>query len=368
MGDYQDKISIITVVYNRAKTIEQTIQSVLNQTYKNIEYIIIDGQSTDGTIDIIEKYKNKISCYISEPDQGIYDAMNKGIAKASGDVIGILNADDWYDVQAVEYVMNCFAGNSADIVYGEVKRVETDESISITKKAGSLEDLWYIMSIWHPAVFVKKEVYHSLGVFSTEYEIAGDYEFLLRCYSNQIKFVYLDKVLTYFRSAGISNTKHMKCAREVNRAALKYMEKAPDRQRVIDENSYRIKEAIFKESSDTDPCAVTQMLPWSENESIIVWGTGIWGRKVVSVLKRAGRKVAFLIDNDSRKEGMYLLGTEIRSPVMLEADNSNIMIAVRRIDQDIQKQLARLGVGRERYLFLEEWMTIVAETEDSKRE
>ncbi len=364
MGAYKDKISIITVVYNSAKTIEQTIQSVLSQTYKNIEYIIIDGLSTDGTTDIIEKYKDKISYYASEPDHGIYDAMNKGIAVASGDVIGIVNADDWYEAEAIENVMNCFAENSADIVYGEVRRVETDETISMTKKAGSLDDLWYFMSIWHPAVFVKRKVYQRLGGFSIDYEIAGEYEFLLRCYSNRIKFIYLDKVLTYFRSAGISNTKHMKCIKEVNQIALMYIERAPDPQRVMDENSYRIKEAVFKEKSDTDFCAVTDMLPWSKNEKIVVWGTGIWGRKIVSILKKSGRKVDFLVDNNPQKEGMYLLGTEIRNPHVLEENDVSIIIAIRRINQDIRKQLARLGVERGRYLFLEEWMTIVAETEE----
>lgn len=368
MGNYIEKISVVTVVYNNVKTIEQTIQSVLGQTYKNIEYIIIDGKSTDGTLDIIDKYKEKISYYVSEPDHGIYDAMNKGIAKASGDIIGILNADDWYDVNAIQNIMNCFAENSTDIVYGEVKRVETDETISMTKKAGSLEDLWYSMSIWHPAVFVKKKIYQNLGGFSTEYEIAGDYEFLLRCYSERIKFTYLDKVITYFRSAGISNTKHMKCAKEVNQIALKYMEQAPDRQRVIDENRYRIKEAVFKERCDVDCCAVTDMLPWSKDKKIIVWGTGIWGRKMVKMLKESGREIELLIDNDPQKEGTVLLDTEIKSPEALEENNSNIIIAVRRINQDIQQQLVQLGIDRERYLFLEEWMTIVADMEEQRRE
>lgn len=360
----EDKISIITVVYNSAKTIEQTIHSVLSQSYGNIEYIIIDGQSTDGTLDIIDKYKDKLSYYVSEPDQGIYDAMNKGIAKASGDVIGILNSDDWYDVNAMENVMNCFAENSTDIVYGEVKRVETDETISMTKKAGPLDDLWYFMSIWHPAFFVKRGVYQRLGGFSTDYEVAGDYEFVLRCYSSRIKFTYLDKVITYFRSAGISNTKHIKCAEEVNRIALKYIEQAPDRQRVIDENRYRIKEAVFKERCDIDFCDVTNMLPWSKNKKITVWGTGIWGRKIVKILKESGREIEFLIDDDPQKEGTYLLETEIKSPQVLEENDSNIIIAVRRINQDIQKQLAQLGVERKRYLFLEEWMAVVADMEE----
>lgn len=360
MEDHEDKISIITVVYNGAKTIEQTVTSVLGQTYKNIEYIIIDGQSTDGTIDIIEKYKDKISYFISEQDRGIYDAMNKGIAVATGEVIGLLNADDWYDNNAVEYVMRCFRENETDIVYGQVCRVETDETISTTKKVGLLDDLWYFMSIWHPAVFVKRNVYQRIGGFSTDYEIAGDYEFVLRCYCNRMKFTYLDRMLTYFRSAGISNTKYMKCAREGNEIALRYIEQAPDRQRVIDENEYRIKEAIFKERCGTDSQVVIDMLPWNADEKIIVWGTGVWGRKIVKMLKESGRKVDFLIDSDQQKEGTFLLEMEIKGPHALEREKSKIIIAVRRINQDIRHQLVGLGVEKEQYLFLEEWMTIVS--------
>ncbi len=104
-------VSIITVVYNGAKTLEQTILSVLNQTYKNIEYIIIDGESTDGTLDIIEMYRDKISTCISEPDEGLYDAMNKGVSIANGELIGIINSDDWFEKNAVELVVSSYVNN-----------------------------------------------------------------------------------------------------------------------------------------------------------------------------------------------------------------------------------------------------------------
>lgn len=359
------KISIVTVCLNAQETIEQTIQSVLNQTYgiENIEYIIVDGQSTDKTMQIIEKYKDYISYYVSEPDQGIYDAMNKGIAAASKEIIGILNADDWYDSNAIQNVMNCFKENDTDIVYGEVKRVEKDETISTVRKADSLENTWYFMTIWHPAVFVKREVYQKLGTFSTDYKIAADYEFILRCYSNQMKFTYLNKELTYFRSAGISNTKHIKCAEETNKVTFKYIEQAPDKMRVLDENKYRIKWAIFKEKYDTNPRMVTEAIPCPRDKKIIVWGTGIWGREIIRLLKNLEVKIDYLVDSDHKKEGTFLLGVEIKNPCMLKGNDSYVIVATRRISRDIQEQLKEFGVERERYLFLEEWMTFVAEKE-----
>ena len=113
------KVSIITVCYNSAKTIKRTIKSVAEQDYEEIEYIIIDGGSTDGTLDIIDRYKDKISVLVSEPDEGIYDAMNKGIARATGDIIGFMNSDDWYADGAIVAIAEAFKKTEAEIVYGK---------------------------------------------------------------------------------------------------------------------------------------------------------------------------------------------------------------------------------------------------------
>ena len=360
------KVSIITVCYNAVDTIEQTIHSIIEQTYgiDNIEYIIIDGKSIDGTVDIIKKYQPYISYFISEPDNGIYDAMNKGISVATGEVIGILNADDWYEVDAIRSIMDCFEATKVQIVYGEMKRVEKDGTVSKVKKVDSLTDTWYLMTIWHPATFVKKEVYDELGSFSTDYEIAADYEFILRCYSNDVRFTYLDKELTYFRSAGVSNTKHIKCAEETSKIALKYIDKAPDKQRVLDENNYRLKSAIFKQKCDTNPQVVITAIPQVDNNKIVVWGTGIWGRAIVKMLKSAGLQLEYLVDTDKQKEGKYLLETEIKNCQALKESDVFVIVAIRRINSDVKDKLDELGIGRERYIFLEEWMTIVAEKEN----
>ena len=138
------KVSIITVVFNGIRTIEQTIKSVLNQSYKNIEYIIIDGGSTDGTLDIIRKYENYLSYIISEPDHGIYDAMNKGIQKSTGDIVGIINSDDWYEVNTVSQVVERFESFAVDLVYGDINFIGKNGEI-IRSENYSLEEIWYKM-------------------------------------------------------------------------------------------------------------------------------------------------------------------------------------------------------------------------------
>lgn len=191
------KVSIITVVYNGAKTIEQTILSVLEQTYKNVEYIIIDGQSTDDTLKIIEKYSNFISVFISEKDNGIYDAMNKGIQKATGEIIGIINSDDWYDRTAIENVVHFFEKSKVDLVYGKICEIYPDGQIRIIPRV-PLETIWYQMAVPHPSVFIKKKIYESFGLFDLNYELCADYDLLLRFYTKRVRFDFLDTVIAYF--------------------------------------------------------------------------------------------------------------------------------------------------------------------------
>lgn len=168
------KVSIVTVCYNSAKTIERTIKSVAGQDYTNIEYIIIDGGSTDGTLDIIDRYKDKISVLVSEPDKGIYDAMNKGIARATGDIIGFMNSDDWYADGAIAAIVDSFSKTDADIVYG--KTIVSKNGICQERINGSLNDICFGMVFCHQAVFVKSDLlrYHP---FDISYKIVADYEF-----------------------------------------------------------------------------------------------------------------------------------------------------------------------------------------------
>lgn len=197
-------VSIITVVYNGEKTITQTIERVLNQTYQNIEYIIVDGKSTDGTLDIINNYRNQITHVVSEKDLGIYDAMNKGINLATGDVIGIINSDDYYEIDAVENITKLYKQGCV-IYFGAMRSIEENNDSFIYPGADNLEKLKRGMVIGHPTLFVNREVYEKYGKFSLEYKVASDWDFTLRCYINKVEFIKTKKVVSNFHVGGISS-------------------------------------------------------------------------------------------------------------------------------------------------------------------
>lgn len=203
------KISIVTVVFNGTKTLEQTILSVVNQTYKNIEYIIIDGGSTDGTLDLIRKYEDKIAYWVSETDDGIYDAMNKGIDAATGDFIGILNSDDWYEINAVGLIVEHFKNNpELEGVCGDVLlhlRFNKYDMIKVERSSINLVDIKKRMSIAHPTVFLKKSFYLNYGKFNPEFSIAADYELLLKAILKGAKLSYIPYLIAHFRLGGASS-------------------------------------------------------------------------------------------------------------------------------------------------------------------
>lgn len=205
------KISIITVCFNSAETIEDTIQSVASQSYSDIEYIVIDGMSKDNTVDIIKKYPNIVSKWISEKDKGIYDAMNKGIALATGDVIGILNADDVYtDSDVLSKVMEKFLDESVQGVYGDLKYVQKNNLQKVIRfwKSGEYTVGKFFQG-WmppHPTFYVRKSVYEKFGKYRLDMPSASDYEFMLRViHVNNIKLSYLPQVLVLMREGGMSN-------------------------------------------------------------------------------------------------------------------------------------------------------------------
>lgn len=205
------KITIITVVYNGAATVRDSIESVLNQTYPDIEYIVIDGNSTDNTADIIRSYGSRITRFVSEPDKGLYDAINKGLALATGDVIGLINADDFYKHnQVVEKVVALFEKTNCDAVYGDVIYVDpiNKEKVDRYWKVGEYKEgdfLWGWMPP-HPTCFIRRSVYEELGGYTLELKSSSDYELLLRfIHKHKIKLSYLPEVLVTMRSGGMSN-------------------------------------------------------------------------------------------------------------------------------------------------------------------
>lgn len=206
------KVSIITVVWNNKDTIKDAIDSVLSQTYENIEYIIVDGASTDGTIEIVQSYGDKVSKFISEPDKGLYDAMNKGIKLATGDVIGILNSDDFYiDEFVIEKVVKEFEDKQVDSVYADLVFVKPENLDKVVRYYDSStctpENFQYALYPAHPTFFVKKEFYDKFGVFKTDYKIGADFDLMARfLYTNNISYSYINEPLIKMRVGGVSTS------------------------------------------------------------------------------------------------------------------------------------------------------------------
>lgn len=221
------KVSIITVCYNSAKTIEDTILSVINQTYDNIEYIIVDGLSPDNTLEIVKKYSDKIAKVVSEKDAGLYDAINKGIGLATGEIIANLNSDDFYiDNNVIADVVAKMQEEKSDTLYADLYYVDEVDTNKVTRnwvsgayKKGAFFKGWMPP---HPTFFVRKSVYEKYGKFSLELKSAADYEIMLRfIHKHECSISYLPRVVVRMRVGGVSNASiknRLKANREDKRA------------------------------------------------------------------------------------------------------------------------------------------------------
>ena len=196
--------TLITVCYNGEATIRRTFDSVLQQTYKNIEYIVIDGQSKDGTLEIIKEYEPLFEGrmkWVSEPDKGIYDAMNKGIRMASGELIGIINSDDYYEPDAVEQMVLAMNDEPYQILYGFLRTLSNgvEKSITIASHLFLREEM-----ISHPSCFITKQLYNDLGEYDTQFVSAADYDFMLRMSENhKVHFQPVYKLIANFSTGGM---------------------------------------------------------------------------------------------------------------------------------------------------------------------
>lgn len=206
------KISVITVCFNSARTLGDTLESVAAQTHLDVEHIVVDGASTDGTLKIIERYGKHVALLISEPDQGIYEAMNKGLRVATGEVIGFLNADDVYaDSGVAERVSAIMAKDGLDALFGDAEFVNPDRPNQPVRRYRSErfrpERIAWGWMPAHPALFLRRRVYESYGLFRTDYRIAGDFEYCARIFHrNTLLYRSLPETLVRMRTGGISTS------------------------------------------------------------------------------------------------------------------------------------------------------------------
>jgi glycosyltransferase involved in cell wall biosynthesis len=214
-------ISVITIVYNGEKYIRQCIEAIKRQNYTKIEYIIIDAKSTDSTLAIIDEYKEVVSVLVSEKDRGISDAFNKGIALAKGEIVGIINSDDFYTDGCISDVADFYMKNNClpGIYYGDIRYFDENSS---HVRTSDFENIWKYMSIYHPSVFVSAEVYKNIGGFSEDFKYTMDAEFLHRAISKNIQFFHINKCLSNFRTVGTSDVNYKKTYQEFFKSVTKF--------------------------------------------------------------------------------------------------------------------------------------------------
>ena len=204
------KVSIITVSLNAAKSIADTLSSVASQSYTNIEHVVIDGGSTDGTQQVVQSFRH-VAKFISEKDNGLYDAMNKGLSLATGEIVAILNADDFYiHTGIIDKIVNCFQVQNVEAVYGDLVYVNADfNKVIRTWKAGAYKPSKFYQGwmVPHPTLFMKRELYETLGYFNTSLKYAADYELMLRfMFKQQITTFYIPETLVVMKTGGKSNS------------------------------------------------------------------------------------------------------------------------------------------------------------------
>ena len=346
------KISIITVSYNAEKTIEQAIRSVISQKYDNVEYIIIDGGSTDSTIEIIQSYSSNISFWISELDDGIYDAMNKGVCHAKGEVIAFLNSDDYYVDGALSAVANYFEQHEdVDILCGEVL-IERNGILRTNrnpyeKKPEKLREGFMMYS--HQGIFAKKECFALHNNFDLKYKIAADYDWLLKMYNSGKNIQYIPDIVAVFRFGGYSGSRPFQTTYEIREVAqqsaqaLLRMEKISEKEyeTLSDKIEKEIQKRLIYTYSDVNIPIIGKI---AINDRVnkrkrYVFGAGALAVAVVKVLKRLSVQVDCCWDNDENKWGMYIEGIPIKNPQDILDTDCCVIVASHHYEDEIVSQL-----------------------------
>lgn len=343
------KISIITVSYNSAKTIEQTIKSVISQSHREVEYIIIDGGSTDGTIEIIEKYSKNIDFWVSEPDEGIYAAMNKGVKKATGDIVAFLNSDDWYVETALEIVNSYFFKDDIDILMGWANMIANDEVVALRKI--NIESIFYSTPCCHQACFAKKSVFDEIGEFDLKYVICADHDWMLRAYNAGTKIKCVNDIFVNYRLGGESGKRIEKGAKEHKEIAYTNAI-CSGRQELIPliEEQYEQKmknyeiDSLLEQELENDKDKLKQIL--GLKDSYYIWGTGYYGWKCYELFKKADINIVAFVDNSKKKKELY--GYPVISPDMI-SQTVNVCVATPKYEMEIVLQMEGIGIAPERY-------------------
>lgn len=376
------KISIVTVSYNAEKTIEQTIKSVISQDYDNLEYIVIDGASADGTLDIIHKYENNISYWASEPDYGVYDAMNKGLSCCSGDIVAFLNSDDRYVDGAIRYIAEFFENHK------ETEVLCCEVLINREGNVVSHYNAWEkypeklregVMMYCHQGIFAKKSCFEKYGFFDSQYRIAADYAWLLNLYNHNVGITYSPEIVAEFRYGGLCTTEHFSTADEVQSIAVKAAKSLHRRKKISNEEYKNLCKQIKRMA---DKRYLNGYANLGKDKSIrikndinkkyhllekkcSIFGAGENGYNCLKVLRELGIQVECLLDNDSFKWGKQVEGVIVKNPQEIVGRDIIVLVASQYYEEEIFDQLAGMklveGVNYISCAELCDWIEIAEE-------
>ncbi|HQI17316.1 MAG TPA: glycosyltransferase [Bacillota bacterium] len=348
------KISIITVCYNSERYIEEAIKSVLMQTYNNIEYIVIDGKSDDGTLGIIKKYHDKIDYMISEPDSGIYEAFNKGVRASTGDIIYFLNSDDYLiDEDSIAKAAKVFMDNSElKIVYGNVLIVnDSFKSRYIFGREMGLEDFRKGCMPPHQGTFVKKELFEVYGLFDEAYEISGDFEFMLRCFLDGMEGIkYINETIAVFREGGKSTDYRYGKIRdkETGHIIRKYL----GDMKGLDEDKCKTNPdalcRLWLEFLLLNGKGITGRLRDNGIKDVAIFGTRKIALCLYNDLKKENFNIVRFLDNNTNMHGQEIYGTLVEAPEWLAKNHPDAVIVSIESDHDAEviKQLYNITEGK----------------------
>lgn len=301
------KVSIVTICKNSEKTIERTIKSVINQTYHNIEYIIVDGLSTDRTMEIVENYKKFIAKIICEKDSGIYNAMNKGIEATSGDIVGIINSDDWYEENAIEKVVDAFEKENVDVVYGDTYIWQNQYNNILSKSKGIDDNIWISIPFAHPSMFAKKNIYEKYGLYDENYKIAADCKWILNSYIRGINFRQISEALANFSVGGISTTKEYESLFELKNVYLELIDNCTRKDECLFSINMKLARTAYNRVLAQNP----EILNTFFDSSDILYGAGKNTCRVLEKLDdsiKCGIKIA---DSNASIWGTYINNCKI---------------------------------------------------------
>ncbi len=361
------KISIVTVCFNSAKTIEQTIKSVINQSYKNIEYIVIDGGSTDGTLDIIKKYEQYISYWVSEPDKGIYDAMNKGISVATGDLIAFINSDDWYDENAMLHFAKAYQTRKADVLYGDIIYINEDGTEQYESNQNlDLNKMLYTNKLCHQGICVRTELM-KIHQFDLTYKIVSDYDFLLKIFIAGASFAYVGNFLiAYFRRSGVSTSYITDAVTEMakiaNNRSLSFLEDNDEivilskvKKLIELRKYYGIQQKIFRDLF-YQKCHLNNYLEIIADRYVI-FGSGMVGRQLLKMLLNLGGIVECFIDSNPDLCGEEINGVKVMKPQEVFPAGQKVLISSYEYSDEMAHILEKNGFNENRdYYKYDTWV------------